>query len=152
MNQTTVLCAKSGQNGPKTGLNIPKRKNIVQSAKRGYHMTTLPSFLIIYFGPYRIDNFCFWLSEAQRPPGGALAARALPSPAPEPQRKSRQQNLFSFFRRASHERRSDGWRVRVACMMHVSFGVAAVALRRGAVVGGASRKHRGCADNKKTAA
>jgi hypothetical protein len=42
--------------------------------------------------------------DAPRPPGGAPAPRAPQSPAPEPQRKSRQHSsLFSFFRRASRE-------------------------------------------------
>jgi hypothetical protein len=41
--------------------------------------------------------------DAPRPPGGAPALRAPHSPAPEPQRKSRQQSLFSFFRQASRE-------------------------------------------------
>jgi hypothetical protein len=40
--------------------------------------------------------------DAPRPAGGAPAPRAPHSPAPEPQRKSRQQSsLFRFFRRAS---------------------------------------------------
>jgi hypothetical protein len=38
--------------------------------------------------------------DAPRPPSGALAPRAPHSPAPEMQLKSRQQKLFSFFRRA----------------------------------------------------
>jgi hypothetical protein len=42
--------------------------------------------------------------DAPRPPGGAPAPRAPQSPAPEPQRKSRQHSsLFSFFKRASRE-------------------------------------------------
>ncbi len=38
--------------------------------------------------------------DAPRPPGKAPAPRAPHSPAPETQRKSRQQKLFIFFRRA----------------------------------------------------